>query len=178
MNWEAIGAIGEIVGAMAVVLSLIYLAIQVRQNSNMARAESQLRLLANFREFSNALKGKDPTAFGRGLQCYPDLPVDEDGTFRGHMWDAMHFFQSALALYESGTLDEEAYARYESFIAAMFATPGGHRFWQEAKHFLPGRQVQALDARITGGQLPDIRRVFLMDSTGEKPTAVAQGGSS
>ncbi len=43
MNWEAIGAVGEIVGALAVVLSLIYLAIQVRQNSNMARAESRLR---------------------------------------------------------------------------------------------------------------------------------------
>lgn len=178
MNWEAIGAVGEIIGAMAVVLSLIYLAIQVRQNSNMARAESQLRLLANFREFSNALKGKDPTAFGRGLQCYPDLPVAEDGTFRGHLWDALHFFQCALALYESGTLDEEAYAGFESTIAAMLATPGGRRFWQEAKHFLVRRQVQALDARIARGQLPDIRRAFLMDSAGEKPTEGAQGGSN
>ena len=34
MNWEAMGAIGEVVGAIAVVLTLAYLAIQVRQNSN------------------------------------------------------------------------------------------------------------------------------------------------
>ena len=34
MNWEALGAIGEVVGAIAVVLTLAYLAIQVRQNSN------------------------------------------------------------------------------------------------------------------------------------------------
>ena len=34
MNWEAIGALGEVVGAIAVVLTLAYLAIQVRQNSN------------------------------------------------------------------------------------------------------------------------------------------------
>ena len=33
MNWEAIGAIGEITGATAVVITLIYLAVQVRQNS-------------------------------------------------------------------------------------------------------------------------------------------------
>ncbi len=38
MNWEAIGAIGEIVGAFAVVLTLAYLAIQIRQNSNLAKA--------------------------------------------------------------------------------------------------------------------------------------------
>ena len=30
MNWEIAGAIGEIVGAMAVVLSLVYLAAQIR----------------------------------------------------------------------------------------------------------------------------------------------------
>ncbi len=33
MNWEAIGAIGELLGAVAVVLTLAYLAVQVRQNS-------------------------------------------------------------------------------------------------------------------------------------------------
>jgi hypothetical protein len=35
MNWEAIVAIVEIVGLLAVVISLIYLAIQVRQNSDL-----------------------------------------------------------------------------------------------------------------------------------------------
>jgi hypothetical protein len=30
MNWEAIGAIGEIVGAVAVVMTLGYLAMQIR----------------------------------------------------------------------------------------------------------------------------------------------------
>ena len=31
MNWDAIGAIGEIVGALAVLVTLIYLALQIRQ---------------------------------------------------------------------------------------------------------------------------------------------------
>jgi len=33
LNWEAIGAIGEIVGAAGVVVTLIYLANQIRQNT-------------------------------------------------------------------------------------------------------------------------------------------------
>lgn len=33
MNWEAIGASGEVVGAIAVILTLLYLAIQIRQNT-------------------------------------------------------------------------------------------------------------------------------------------------
>ena len=33
MNWEAVGAIGEFVGGLAVVLTLVYIAFQVRQSS-------------------------------------------------------------------------------------------------------------------------------------------------
>ena len=32
MNWEAIGAIGEVVGASAVFISLLYLALQIRNS--------------------------------------------------------------------------------------------------------------------------------------------------
>ena len=32
MNWDAIGAIGELLGAVAVVLTLGYLAAQIRQS--------------------------------------------------------------------------------------------------------------------------------------------------
>lgn len=40
MNWDAVGAIGEIVGALAVVMTLIYLAVQVRQSTNATQAVS------------------------------------------------------------------------------------------------------------------------------------------
>ena len=43
MNWEAIGAVGEIVGALAVFLTLFYLASQIRQSNRATQAniESQ-----------------------------------------------------------------------------------------------------------------------------------------
>jgi hypothetical protein len=44
MNWDAIGAIGENVGALAVLATLIYLAVQVRQNSDLQRAQTHQQL--------------------------------------------------------------------------------------------------------------------------------------
>ena len=38
MNWDAISAIGEIVGSSAVVITLAYLAVQTRQNSHHTKA--------------------------------------------------------------------------------------------------------------------------------------------
>lgn len=48
MNWEAVGAIGEILGALAVFVTLVYLAVQVRQ------VKSELHT-SGFREISTLL---------------------------------------------------------------------------------------------------------------------------
>jgi hypothetical protein len=40
LNWDAIGAVGETLGAIAVVVSLIYLALQIRQNSRIVKGTS------------------------------------------------------------------------------------------------------------------------------------------
>ena len=39
MNWEAIGAIGEITGATGVIISVAYLAIQIRKNTASLNAD-------------------------------------------------------------------------------------------------------------------------------------------
>ena len=41
MNWDAIGAMGEMVGSMAVLVTLIYLSIQVRQGKDLLRSEAR-----------------------------------------------------------------------------------------------------------------------------------------
>ena len=62
MNWDAIGAIGEILGAIAVVVTLIYLTAQIRQNTKHLastslqaledRAENRVLLFASNPEFA------------------------------------------------------------------------------------------------------------------------------
>ena len=47
MNWEAIGATGEIVSALAVLLTLFYLAIQIRQNTKSMDANRKIELARN-----------------------------------------------------------------------------------------------------------------------------------
>ena len=44
MNWEAIGAVGEVVGAVAVVATLGYLAVQIRQNTKMMKSSMRQQL--------------------------------------------------------------------------------------------------------------------------------------
>jgi hypothetical protein len=54
MNWEAIGAVGEIVGAAAVVVTLIYVAVQVRQNTRSMDESRELALAQAYENRSQA----------------------------------------------------------------------------------------------------------------------------
>ena len=38
MNWDAVVAVSEVIGVVAVIASIIYLAIQVKQSTDLARA--------------------------------------------------------------------------------------------------------------------------------------------
>jgi hypothetical protein len=46
LNWDAIGAIGEIIGAIAVVLSLVFLGVQLRQNTRAMDERNKLERTA------------------------------------------------------------------------------------------------------------------------------------
>ncbi len=67
MNWEAIGAIGEILGAMAVVFSVLYLALQIRENTKQTKfqfdAVQQEQIGTAFEAFSrfNTILLSDPS---------------------------------------------------------------------------------------------------------------------
>ena len=50
MNWEAIGAIGELVGATGVIATLGYLAVQIRQNSHAVKSATAQSLIAAINE--------------------------------------------------------------------------------------------------------------------------------
>lgn len=48
INWDAVGAIGEILGALAVFISLTYLAVQIRSSTNQNRAAISQSIQAEF----------------------------------------------------------------------------------------------------------------------------------
>ena len=57
MNWEAIGAIGEIVGGVGVIATLIYLAVQIRQNTRSVEAATYQSVAESLADASYRLIG-------------------------------------------------------------------------------------------------------------------------
>ncbi len=62
MNWDAVGAIGEVVGAFAVVCSLIYLGYQLRQNTRTAEVTAYQEMVRRIAELRQVMLGSPELA--------------------------------------------------------------------------------------------------------------------
>ncbi len=59
MNWEAIGVIAEVVAAIAVIVSLLYLAMQIRTHNREARLAALHDISVGFREATAKFANED-----------------------------------------------------------------------------------------------------------------------
>ena len=57
MDWSAVAAVGELVGALAVVVSLVYLAAQIRQNTRQVEEQTRAHQVASMTAVSQAFTG-------------------------------------------------------------------------------------------------------------------------
>ena len=161
MNLESLGNIGEFIGGLAVIASLVYLAVQIRQNTKLLRSASRQDIVSGYRAHSRLfLEPGRSRAYAEGLSAYPDMPFDEKSMFGYLVADHAVFFQAVFALHESGTLEDEVYQAYLDWFACHLATPGGSVWWAQIRSILtPRRMVEAVDARLARGGLPDIREL-------------------
>jgi hypothetical protein len=124
MNWDAVGAVAELAGALAVIATLAYLAVQLRQNSALLKAS----IATASRESTNQLTGllaSDREAlrvFYAGLEGRAPL---ED-------LDRQHF-DAMVSLYLEALLQSYQQEFEEGLERAhwMLRRPGFIEFWAE-----------------------------------------------
>ncbi|MGD8280770.1 MAG: hypothetical protein PVF69_06415 [Gemmatimonadota bacterium] len=155
--FDALGNLGDFIGGIGVVITLAYLAIQVRQNTRALRTSSRQDVVDGYRTINRLML--DPAVaqiFSEGLSSFPDLPFAGRSTFAALMNEHALFFQGAFALYESGQLEDETYHAYREWIATIMAAPGGAAWWETARAVYARRVVAALDERLGRGGLANV----------------------
>lgn len=160
---ELLGNLGDFIGGIAVVATLIYLAVQVRQNTAALKTASRQEVVAGMREHNRLAFQPGAGAWNRAAERFPDVPEDDRRYFSATMADLLLFFQGAHALHEAGTLEDETYEAYLDFVAAALATPGGRWFWHKSRRVFTSRMATALDARLERGDLPDLLQLFSVE---------------
>lgn len=140
MNWEAIGAIAELLGALGGILALAYLAVQIRLNTRQIKEQSrELRIAAidsiasSFSRFRDPLI-RDPELAAlwlRGIEDFEHLgPVEQ--VRLGRLLQELFFaHQNTWSRYQEGATTEAAWQDHRRAIAANLSHPGIRTWWAE-----------------------------------------------
>ena len=90
---DILGNVGDFIGGIAVVITLIYLAAQVRQNTSALKAASWQQVVSGARDAAKLRGGPAiAPAWAKGLSNYPDMPVQDVANFGLAIVDEALFF--------------------------------------------------------------------------------------
>ncbi|MFT4585381.1 MAG: hypothetical protein ACI9ON_003795 [Limisphaerales bacterium] len=137
MNWDAITGVAEIVGATAVVVSLIYLASEVRANTCVMKANSSRDAQIQWAIVNEAIyQSPDRMVLAKAFD--PSSTVADFSEEERHI--AFFFarsillrFESELFQYQAGLLDSEIWANHRIWCAGFTRLPFYSEWWQSER---------------------------------------------
>jgi len=134
MNWDAIGSIGEIIGALGVIISLIYLATQIRQNSSWLKSSVIESAGVRSGDMSSSVYA-DPDLsriIRIGLtQDAEQLNLEEKHRFSLVMLRAMRGHEINFIHRKSGLLDEESFKGFVQNMTVWINSPLFDPWWEK-----------------------------------------------
>ena len=159
---EILGNWGEFIGSIAVVVTLIYLAIQVRQNTTTVKSSTHLVNTKNWNDIFLTYAEKDNVAawsYGYTL----DEQVDPSTLIQFQLQCRVLFlnFENQFYQYKNGTLDEETYQGYTRAISTqVLAYPGFRVYWDLNKSVFGSDFVEHMSLLVA--KTPEKEGSFLL----------------
>ena len=133
MNWDAIAAVAELAAAIGVILSLLYVAAQMRLNTHEISRTNSRRTYSDHAASTRAIVENDNLSdlMIRGLESRDELNAAEKYRFDVCLGNWLQAVEQAFADYRDGSYPEEFLEVHRNTIPAFISTPGGASWWNE-----------------------------------------------
>ena len=150
MNLMELGAIGELVGGVAVIASLLYVGLQVRHSSRVAEASMNFQILTIANDHSS-LTIRDPELgqLASSGQTDPESLSDREWErFVEYAYVRFGIWEEAFLNRRSGVVNDETWKAYDGWCRSTANGDGYARFWvQERSGHAPSFQ-RYIDSEI------------------------------
>ncbi len=133
MNIMELGALGEFVGAIAVVGTLIYLSIQIRSNTKEVKSENVHRVTDSFNQLNILLASDERLSvlWHKGMANYDDLSDAEKARWEFVQLTAFRIYDSLYYQIQRGTGDDQLWHAELDTLRWVFASPGFRSWWRQ-----------------------------------------------
>ncbi len=180
MTLADISDLSQAIAAVAVVVSLIYLALQTRQSARNQRAMMHADRAQSIRTFM--LKIADPTfapIYRAGGDAAPDMDVLDAHQFGWYSFAQLNSMQEQFLDWREGLIDDGRWTITRGVLQSLLGLPGHralYRIWRDGAHADFRAMADGLLEGAKGKPRPDMARAWLALAAEER-AALAQGGS-
>ena len=131
MNWDAVGAVAEGLGAAGVIASLLYVAIQVRASTRASAVEAKLQSTRLLTETIDLLIQHPDLEdiYLRGLADLKSLSKDESRRFSNMAFKYFWFCSAGHFQFRTGTLAESDWQEHRAALHYWLSGPGCRSWW-------------------------------------------------
>jgi hypothetical protein len=154
---ETLGNLGDFVGGIAVVVTLIYVALQIRSNTRATRAATFLGLTNAWQDVLLASADADFVELQIKASADPSA-VTESEYFRLYLRSRVLFrrFENDFFQYRSGTFDPGGWEGYRNSLAAdVLASPSLRALWEQQRSMFAPEFAAYVDEQIDSHRKAD-----------------------
>ena len=127
MNWEAISSISDLIAAIAVIVSLLYVGFQVKQSNILAQGQTRRDMMdLGQREIHTLLD--DPTIWD--LMIKDKLTHEERVKLQVWLVAAMRLREFEWSQNRFGIVDDDTYAAHKEIITLQLGTARTRAWWK------------------------------------------------
>src|SRR6266550_834938 len=132
MNWEMLAALGQLAAVFVGIPSLIYFAVQIREQTKERRQSAVNALTVQWGDLTCALheSAEFSAIFLRGLQSFNDLDAVSKVRLSAFL---NRFFKNSQAMYFShcdGVLSASLWGEIERTMSDLISYPGTRQWWE------------------------------------------------
>lgn len=128
-----IGAIGEVIGGVFVIVTVAYLALQIRRNTSALRSEATSSAATLMQSWYLAIGNSEQTSrvWFRGMTKPDSLSKEDFFQFTMMTHAAMLGFQNSIQLAEHGSLEVEVRESITNTLISAQILPGFEVYWKQ-----------------------------------------------
>ena len=122
----------EVFGGIAVIVSLLYLAFQVRANTREQRHRARYDQFEIQSTIYDSMISDSDTAklFLKANQDYESLTDEERIRFGTANLKSLHAFHLVMEMRDDGLIDDDTFKGFEQFLMGSLSAPGSRYWWK------------------------------------------------
>lgn len=150
LSLSDIGNLAEAIAAVGVIISLVYLAVQIRQNTHAMKAASYQDLAEGITDWQSQIVQNESLAriYLQGVEDPNKLAQEEQLRFEMFIGNIFAKFDVAVDLYQRHMIDEKAMTPYTRVILSMLEAPGVADWWKTSQSFFSDDLRSYINAQI------------------------------